>query len=386
MRDAPFLNLVLAVALTLMTGWLLVVGQAIVLPIVMAVIAVYVLTTASEVMGRQPVLGRLPGYVRHLVVLLVFTAALVGFALVIQVTFTQLMSALPRYQANLEVLIERLADYGWIEDNQTLDEIVAVTLERVNLQSLFLRLFSGLTSFSMNVFLVALYAAFLLGERRNFSQKLAAALPAGNQAEVTSQIVEQINTRIGDYLAAKTLVNVILAAVSYAILWWMDVDFALFWALLIGLFNYIPYLGGPFGVAPPVILSLAQWGDPWSTIVLCGLLAFVQTVIGTILDPKLVGRQVNLSPFVVMAALAIWGALWGLPGAILAVPMTSIIAIVCSAFKPTQFVSVLLADKVEQEAGTFSMNAGSIEGAEPLAMHATGRAGPTGPESSSPPR
>jgi len=349
MRDAPFLNLVLAIALILMTGWLLVAGQSIVLPIVMAVIAVYVLTAASEVMGRLPILRQLPGYVRHLVVLLAFTATLIGFALVIQITVKQLILGLPRYQANLEVLIERLADQGWIENNQTLDEIIEVTLERINLQSLFLRLFSGLTSFSMSVLLVALYAAFLLGERRSFAQKLAAALPGGNQAKVTGQIVEQINSRIGDYLAAKTLINAILGTISYAIMWWMDVDFALFWALLIGLFNYIPYLGGPMGVAPPVILSLAQWGDPWRTLVLCGLLTLVQTVIGMILDPKLVGRQVNLSPFVVMAALAIWGALWGLAGAILAVPMTSIIAIVCAAFQPTRFVAVLLAEKVEGE-------------------------------------
>ena len=349
MRDTPFLNLVLTVALILMTGWLLFIGQAIVLPIVTAVIAVYVLTTASEFMGRQPVLGHFPPFVRHLLALLAFTAALIGFALVVQVTVNQLLFALPRYQVNLQILIDRLAHRGWIENSQTLDEIIDVTLKQINLQSLFIRLLGGLTSLSMTIFLVALYSAFLLGERASFGHKLAAALPAANQAEHTRQIVDQINVQIGNYLTAKTLINVILGTTSYAILWWMDVDFALFWALLIGLFNYIPYVGGPMGVAPPVILSLAQWGDPWKTLVLCGLLAFFQTVIGTVLDPKIVGKRVNLSPFVVLAALAIWSALWGLPGAILAVPMTSIIAIVCAAFEPTRFVSVLLAEKVDRE-------------------------------------
>lgn len=349
MRDAPFLNLVLAMALVLMTGWLLVIGQGIILPIVMAIITVYVLTTASEVMGRLPVVDRLPAYARHLIVLLAFTVALFAFTLVIQITVKQLLLGLPRYQANLEVLLTRLADQGWIEDTQTLDDVIGIVMEQINLQSLFLRLFSGFTSFSMTLMLVALYAAFMISERGSFAQKLTAALPAGNQARVTGEIVAQINSRIGDYLTAKTLINVILGVISYAIMWWMGVDFALFWALLIGLFNYIPYLGGPLGVAPPVILSLAQWGDPWSTIVLCVLLASVQTVIGLILDPKLVGRQVNLSPLVVLAALAIWGAMWGLPGALLAVPMTSIIAIVCSAFASTRFVSVLLAEKIGPE-------------------------------------
>jgi len=350
MPNAPFLNLVLAIALILMTGWLLFAGQSIVLPIVTAIITVYILTTASELIGRQPVLRRLPGFVRHLVVLLIFTAALAGFALVVQITVRQLLIALPRYQTNLQMLMDQLVHQGWIEKHQTLQEILDLIVERINLHSLFRRLFNGLTSFGLNLFLVVLYAAFLLGERRSFGHKLAAALPVGNKAEVTGQIVEQINARIGDYLAVKTLINIILGILSYVIMWWMGVDFALFWALLIGLFNYIPYLGGPMGVAPPVILSFAQWGAPWNTLVLCGLLTLVQMVIGMILDPKLVGKQVNLSPFVVMIALAIWGALWGLPGAILAVPMTSIIAIVCAAFQPTRFVSVLLAEKVDGEA------------------------------------
>ena len=349
MRNAPFLNLVLTIALVLMAGWLLVVGQSIILPIVTAVIVVYVLTTASEMMGRQPVLRQCPDYLRHLIVLLVFTAVLIGFVLVIQVTVGQIRSELPRYQANLQALIDRLADLGWIEDNPTLDDIVEVTLRRINLQSLFRSFLGGVTGFSLNFFLVALYAAFLLSERQSFQQKLKAALPAGDQARITAGIIEQMNAQIGNYLAAKTLVNAILGTVSYVMMWAMGVDFALFWALLIALFNYIPYLGGPMGVAPPVILSLAQWGAPLGTVVLCALLASAQAVIGTILDPTLVGRRVNLSPFMVLVALAVWGALWGLPGAILAVPMTAIIAIVCAAFDETRFIALLLAEKVRPE-------------------------------------
>jgi predicted PurR-regulated permease PerM len=331
-----------------MTGWLLVIGQPVLLPIVTAIIVVYVLTTAAEALGRLPLLGRLPPVARQIVVLLGFTAALVGLALVVTVTVNQLLAALPRYQANLQAMIDRLADTGWIEDNPTLEDMIAATMERINLQRIFVGLLSGVTSVGLSIFLVALYAAFLLAEQRRFPDKLAAALPRVGQAEATARIVSQINRRIGDYLAIKTLINVILGAVSYAILWWMGVDFALFWAVMIGLFNYIPYLGGVIGVAFPVVLSLAQWGDPIPSLVLAALLTLAQTVIGTVLDPKLVGQQVNLSPFVVMVALAVWTALWGLPGAILAVPMTSIVAIICGAFDQTRFISVLLSEKVER--------------------------------------
>ena len=346
MRGAPFLNLVLAVGLVLMTGWLLVIGQAILLPIMLAVIAVYVLTTAAGAVERVPVLGRLPLVVRHGLVLLAFTLAVGTLALVVSVTLKQLVAVMPAYQANLEALAIRAADFGGIA-HPTWDDIVEVTLGRLNLQSILLRLLGGVTSLGLTVFLVVVYAGFLMGERGRFAAKLAAAFPQGDQAELTARLVGDVNRRIGDYLAVKTGINVVLGVISFVILWAMGVDFALFWAVVIGLFNYIPYVGGVIGVVLPVVLSLAQFGSVGTTAVLGGLLIAAQTYVGNILEPRVIGRQLNLSPFAVLVALSVWSALWGLPGAILAIPLTSMIAIVCGAFPATRFVAVLLADQVE---------------------------------------
>jgi predicted PurR-regulated permease PerM len=130
----------------------------------------------------------------------------------------------------------------------------------------------------------------------------------------------------------------------------MGVDFALFWAVMIGLMNYIPYVGSLVGVAFPVVLSLAQFGSIPTTLILCGLLTAAQTFVGNVLEPRWIGRQLNLSPVVVLLALSFWAALWGIPGAILAVPMTSMITIVCGAFPASRFVAVLLSEKVDENA------------------------------------
>jgi predicted PurR-regulated permease PerM len=111
---------------------------------------------------------------------------------------------------------------------------------------------------------------------RALAPKLAAAFPRGEQAELTERILRDINRKIGDYLAIKTLINVIVATISFVILWGMGVDFALFWAVVIGLFNYIPYVGSIIGVALPVVLSLAQFGSFGTTAVLAGLLMALQ--------------------------------------------------------------------------------------------------------------
>ena len=129
---------VAALALVGMIGWLLVIGQPIILPVVMAIIAVYVLTTAAEALGRVPVIGRLPGVARHGLVLLGFTLAAVALALVVTVTLEQLTAVIPRYQSNLETLIARAADIGGIE-HPTWDDIVEATLGKMNLQAILLR-------------------------------------------------------------------------------------------------------------------------------------------------------------------------------------------------------------------------------------------------------
>ncbi|MCX7288303.1 MAG: AI-2E family transporter [Rhodobacterales bacterium] len=346
MPGAPFLNLVLAFALVLMVGWLLIVGQAIILPIVLAIIAVYILTTAAEALGRVPVVRHLPSVVLHGLVLLLFTLAVVALALIVAVTMNDLVAAMPRYQQNLEGLAVKVAAMGGLE-NATWDDIVDVTVGKLNLQAIMLRVLGGVSSLGLTLFLVVVYSGFLIVERRRLPERLAVAFPQGDQAELTGKILRDVNSKIGDYLTIKTGINIILGALSFVILWGMGVDFALFWAVMIGLFNYIPYAGSILGVILPVTLSLAQFGSLGTTAVLGGLLIAAQAYVGNILEPRVIGRQLNLSPLVVLVSLSVWATIWGLPGALLAIPLTAMIAIICGAFAPTRFIAVLLANEAE---------------------------------------
>jgi predicted PurR-regulated permease PerM len=122
----------------------------------------------------------------------------------------------------------------------------------------------------------------------------------------------------------------------------LGIEFAGFWALLIALFNYIPYLGSFLGVVFPVALSALQFGD--LNVVLLVLLALTaaQIFVGSFLEPYLMGNQLNLSPFVIMVSLTVWAALWGIAGALLSVPITAIMVIVFSEFPGTRPLAILL--------------------------------------------
>ncbi len=142
--------------------------------------------------------------------------------------------------------------------------------------------------------------------------------------------------------------KVFLGVFSFLIMWLLDVDYALFWAVIIGLLNYIPYVGSFLGVLFPVTLTLAQFGSVETTLLTLGLLTGVQMYVGNVLEPKMIGKEVNLSPFVVMVALSLWSTLWGIPGAVLAIPLTSIIAIILDSFPATRPLAIMLAQDISQ--------------------------------------
>jgi AI-2 transport protein TqsA len=332
--------------LAALVGWLLVVGKDLILPIFAAVIATYVLTSAADAMARLPVLGRLPPLVHRILLVIAFTLCLVGFGAVVAVTVDQLMVEAPTYSANLQAFAARLADAVGLEKLPTWDEIRTTVEPQVDLKGLIVGLLGSLTSIGSGVFLIALYAIFLIAEKGSLPAKLAAVFPDGDRSRRMQRLFADTNRQIGEYLAVKTLINVILGAVSWVLMLLMGLDFALFWAVLIGLFNYIPFVG-TVAIVFPILLSIAQFGSLTTTLILAALLALAQLLSDNVLEPRLFSRQLNLSPFVIIVALSFWSALWGLPGAILAIPITSMMVIVFAAFPETRFLAVLLAEHVD---------------------------------------
>ncbi|MDJ0859100.1 MAG: AI-2E family transporter [Dinoroseobacter sp.] len=352
MRDAPLLNLVLGLILAIAIGWLLLIGRSIILPILTSVIVVYVIVTASEALRKLPGMNRLPQTVLRFAVLLVFTVIFAAMAVVVTSTVREIAAVAPIYEANLEGLLDMVAAQFHLDAQEVISEARAVTVDQIDLRRSVLTILGGFTSVGASVFLVMVYSAFMLAERGGFPAKIRAALKNEARADQVSEIISDMNQKIGQYLTTKTLINVVLGIISFVILSAMQVDFALFWAIVIALFNYIPYVGSYVGVALPVILSLAQFASVPTTLILLALLTGAQVFVANYLEPKLIGQQLNLSPLVVIVALVFWSSLWGISGAILAIPMTSVIAIVLSTFPETRFLAVMLAHQIEDEPAT----------------------------------
>lgn len=347
MKTNNFQNFVLAVFLAFMVGYLLYIGRDVLLPILVSVLCVYVITSANEQLRRLPLIERLPEWAVSIILFLLFVYVFIALGGMFYTTTEQLFAQLPTYQNNLTTMVENLMRSFHVDNVPDWAVLWQNMVAKIDLQALATAALGSLGSFGSVLFLIIIYTMFMMAERKVFAHKISVAMP-GESAAQTQHLIGRINSSIRNYLSAKTLVNVILAAISFVILFVFGVDFAVFWAIMIGLLNYIPYVGSLFGVALPVMLTLAQFGSLQTTLLLAALLIAAQTWVGNVLEPRMIGQRVNMSAFVVLISLTFWSAVWGIPGAILAVPLTSVISIILASFAATRPIAIMLADDVSQ--------------------------------------
>lgn len=215
-------------------------------------------------------------------------------------------------------------------------------LARVGFGQLLAQTATALTSVAGSAGLIAIYVLFLLLEQRGFERKLDHLFAEPVSAARTRNVLEQIERRIETYLRIKTFMSLLTGGSSYVVLAIFGVDFAGFWALWIFLLNYIPNIGSIVGVLFPTLLTLVQFDDLLVTLSVGAILTSLQFAIGNLLEPRLMGHSLNLSPFVIIVSLALWGSIWGIAGLFLCVPLTMIVAIVCAQLPATRPVAVLL--------------------------------------------
>ncbi|HNX98271.1 MAG TPA: AI-2E family transporter, partial [Candidatus Aminicenantes bacterium] len=182
------------------------------------------------------------------------------------------------------------------------------------------------SSFLGDAVLVLLFLMFMLGGSESLKTRLRRSL-APDHASSFLRIYTAIDGRIQRYVVIKTAMSLATALLAGAILALGGFDFVLLSALLVFFFNFIPTFGSVVGTVFPVLIGFLQYGLCWRVgIVLLGLMA-MQFTMGNVVEPKITGRRLNLSPVVILASLLFWGWLWGMVGMVLSVPLTSVVKI-----------------------------------------------------------
>lgn len=197
-------------------------------------------------------------------------------------------------------------------------------------------------NFASNAIYIAVYVIFLLLEQGTFAAKTRYMFSDPTRRTEFQTIMQSIQEQVQTYITVKTAVSFITGLVSYVIMLLFQLEHAIIWALLIFILNFIPNIGSIIAVAFPAIMGLLQFGNFATVSMLVLILGLVQVAVGYFVEPRMMGNQLNISPFVVLVALGVFGAIWGITGMFLSVPLTVMLMIVFSHFDTTRPLAVLL--------------------------------------------
>ncbi len=283
-------------------------------------------------------------------VIMLLVVALLGALLVgmISDSAAKFSEQLPAYQQRLESLLERLTAWtGSLGLGLPQGGIVS-KLDAGSLTKIFASMLGGLTQMATNALFVLLTVVFMLLESVGFRQKMARAMGGSGRA---LEGLDDAVARIQRYMALKTLMSLVTGVALGVWLHLVGLDYAVLWAVIAFLFNFVPNIGSIIAAVPAILLAMLQLGPAAAAWSAAGFLV-VNFVVGNVLEPRIMGRGVGLSTLVVFLSLVFWGWVLGVVGMLLSVPLTIAVRIALEANPQTRWLAVVLGPTAEPTPGT----------------------------------
>ncbi len=338
-------------ALAVLFGVVAYVGRGVLIPLIVAGFASFLIFTLKQTIKNGPMIGRfLPHWFCYIMAFVLIISISILFLEIIRENITALISAWPEYEMRLREIsaegIRVTKELGILPEDFIggVEELRGRALAAV--QPILGGAASTVQNLTANLVTMFLYTIFMLLERRRLLDKVNLLSSDGAQRAAVRDTMGDIGDMVRQYITVKTATNLVTAGISYGLMTLIGVDFAGFWALLIFVLNFIPIVGAVSAITLPVLLALVQpdGGGMQMALITLGLLVGAEQVMSSGIEPRLIGKSLNLSPLVILMSLAVWGSLWGFAGALLAVPITVTVMIILTQFEPTRPIAIMMSD------------------------------------------
>ena len=366
-RSTNRLTIVLIIALGV-TG--LYAARTLITPFIVALIILFVLTNFENLISRGIKKALSLFIKKEFSKRTNYTIATVSFALALIISFCILFYSYKAISENLEDMFadatryqilfsDRIAQFNnfiIIAHNQDresanispVQQIISMipeshlpiignnTISRIDFNNLFNTVGGFAGKIITNSTLAAIYLLFLYGERRNFRRKIEKIRKANPQFEKFDKMIKNIGDDLVGYFNIKTIVSFITATLCYLVMAGFELEFVWLWAFIIFILNYIPTIGSIVATILPSALGLIMFDNVIDAVFMALIIAIIQFVLGSVIEPKFQGERLNLAPIMILLSLAIWGAIWGIVGMFVAVPIMVMINAALSQFETTK--------------------------------------------------
>lgn len=288
----------------------------------------------------------LPRWLAFIIVIAVIAGLGIGFGAIISGSIADFSKSLPFYQGRIGTLMESIQT--WLKGiGVTVPaDILSSYLNVEAIMGVSAGMLSGIGSMISNGFLILLTVIFILLEAQSSPAKIRKAFV---DPQVQLRYLKNFSQKINQYMGIKTITSFFTGFMVTVWLTILGVDFPFLWGLLAFLLNFVPNIGSIIAAIPAIILALLQIGPGTSVLVTIGYLV-INITIGSILEPRFMGRGLGLSTLVVFISLVFWGWVLGPVGMFLSVPLTMMVKLALEIKRDTRWMAILIGSDTETEA------------------------------------
>lgn len=323
----------------------LIYGQSILIPFIFALLLWFTIRVFTSVSQKIPIYGKLvPNAVKKLISTILIFFVLFVLTQIILSSFNNIIKSHHDYDDNLSNIIESINTHFKID----IQSYIQTQSNELNIGKIAETLFDAVSKIVSSTLMILLFAIFIFIEEVHLNNKLQQIFSSSpTKFKRLNDTLYKIEWSVARYLGMKTLISLLTGVLSYLVFIFVDLNFAIFWAFLIFLLNFIPTIGSLLGTVFPAIFCLLQFGDFTTAFSVLFIVGLIQIIIGNFLEPKWLGNSMNISPLLSILSLVFWGLIWGTTGMVISVPITVVILIILSQFESTKSVAILLSEKGE---------------------------------------
>lgn len=315
-------------------------AKEVLLPIILAFILKLLLQPVMRWLARL----RLPRVFASLLVIAALFAVIVGLGELLSTPAahwaTKLPEGLPRLQERVKIISAPLntLNHLLIHAKSMMGKAIpggstGVAAASVPGNDLQAALVAGAQTFTAQFLTTFLVLFFLLISGDTFLRRLVEVMPRFRDKRQVTDISQQIEADISIYLVTITIMNALVGLATGLAMWALGLEDAVLWGAIAFLLNFVPILGPLTGVAIFLGVGMLSLDPLWKAFMPMVLYSVIHIIEGETVTPMLLARRFTLNPVLVIISLLFWDWMWGIPGAILAVPMLAMLKIVCDRIR-----------------------------------------------------
>lgn len=346
-KDNKIFYILLFFAIVL-CGFLCKLLSSVILPVIFSVMLSFILLPIIRKTNLK--LG-IPWVLSSIIIEILFFFIFIGLSTLLISSLSKIVSEYPKYESKFMAIYQLIAKNFNLEIDEGksfFGNMWGFLKVRETIQKIAVFLSSGAFSFGKNLFMIAIMSTFLLIEMRLTKRKMHYAF--SKEKEKVTRVSHQIVIDTVRYISIKFVISLATGIICYLCTLIIGMDFPVVWGFLAFIMNFIPIFGSVISVGLTTLFAIIQFYPSWgSPLFILLFLTAINMILGNIVEPRIEGKNLGISPFAILVSLSLWGYIWGFVGMILAVPLTVIIKIICENIDYLKSIAIIIGNNPKKD-------------------------------------